>query len=131
MPQLAPLTIKDGATTPANHIFTPTNIKDGMGTLVESSGTPIADKHISIGLKQSTQRYKPELNLVVPIVQNATVDGVTKAVVVRVAYASVKFAFENSSTVQERKDVMAYIADALKGDKTMVNDVIVNLQHVY
>lgn len=134
MPQLVSLVLKDGANTPANHTFTPEGInpKTEVASLVESNGVPIGNSRFTIALTQTAQgRYKATLKLSRPIVVTETVNGVARPSVVRTAFAELMFSFENTSSVEERKDVVAMIRDALDPSKTLVNDVTVGLQKVY
>lgn len=131
MPQLANLVLTDRAATPVNHTFTPLDIQSGVGVVVESSGVPIGDRRFSVSLNKTSQnRYKPVIRLTVPVVQDATVNGVTKPTVVRTAYADLTFNFDPSSTEQERKDVVGMLQSSLDSAK-WVNDVAVKLQGVY
>jgi len=131
MPQLANLVLTDRAATPVNHTFTPLDIQSGVGVVVESTGVPIGDRRFSVSLNKTSQnRYKPSIRLTIPVVQDATVNGVTKPTVVRTAYADLTFNFDSSSTEQERKDVVGMLQSALDSAK-WVNDVAVKLQGVY
>lgn len=131
MPQLASLVLTDRAATPVNHTFTPLDIQSGVGVVVESSGVPIGDRRFSVALNKTSQnRYKPSLRLTVPVVQDATINGITKPTVVRTAYADITFNFDPSSTEQERKDVVGMLQSSLDSSK-WVNDVAVKLQGVY
>ncbi len=131
MPQLVPLVLVDRKATPESHTFTPEDISSGVGALTESSGVPIGDSRVTIAMKKSSDRRKPEFRLSVPIVQDETVNGVTRPVVVRVSYVDVKFNFDATSSEQERNDVVGMVESALSSSNTMINDVIVKLQGVY
>ena len=130
MPQLANIVINDGAATPVAHTFTPRDIVNGVGTLIESTGIPIGDNRLSLGLtRTSAGRYKPTVKLVLPIVQTQTVNGVSSPVVVRTAYAELSFNFDATSTTQERKDAVALSKNALAN--SIVLGVAQDLQGVY
>lgn len=132
MPQLQNLVLTDRATTPVNHTFTPRDIVDGVGTVVESSGVPVGDKRFTASLRQTSEgRYKAAFKGTFPIVQDQTINGVTAPVVVRTAYADITFSFDAKSTEQERKDVVGMVESALGSAKTLVNDTVVKLQGVY
>lgn len=112
MPQLTNIVLKDGAA--ANHTYAPQDIQKGVATLVESTGVPLGDKRLTIGLSSTTQgRRKATLKLVIPVVQDATVNGVTRPTIVRTAYANVEFSFDAGSSVAERKDARSLLASAL------------------
>lgn len=131
MPQLTALVLKDREATPVNHTFVPENISEGVGALAESTGVPIGDARMTISVRKTTDRRKPEFRLTIPVVQNETLNGVTRPVIVRTAYADVKFNFDAASSEQERKNLVGMVEEALKATNTMMNDVLVKLQNVY
>lgn len=133
MPQLSNLILKDRATpTPVDHTFTPRDITEGVGMVVESTGTPIGDNRATISLKKTPSgRYKGNVRLVLPVVQTQTINGVSSPVVVRTAYANVEVDFDQTSSEAERANAVGMLADALAPAKTLVNDTIVKLQGVY
>ena len=132
MPQLQNLVLADRETTPVNHTFTPLEIKDGVGTVVESTGVPIGNNSYSVSLRKTPQgRYKAALKGQFPIVQTQTVNGVSTPVVVRASYVDVTFSFDGSSTEQERKNVVGMMADSLASGKVLTNDLLTKLQGVY
>ena len=132
MAQLQNLVLKDREATPHDHTFAPRDIRDNVGEVVESTGVPVGESRFTISLrKTSNGRYKSTLKLVVPVVQNQTVNGIVTPVVVRTSYATIDFDYDARSTTNERNNFVGMIADALKADKVLVNDTIVNLQGVY
>lgn len=133
MPQLANLVLTDRtAPTPVNHTFTPREIKDGVGTVVESTGVPVGDNRCAIQLRQTPQgSYKGTVRLTLPVVQTQVIAGITSPVVVRTAYANVEFTFAQTSTEEERKNAVGMLASALDASKAVVNDTLVKLQGVY
>lgn len=132
MPQLQNLVLTDRASPVVNHTFTPRDIVNGMGTVTETAGTPIGENRFQVALnKTTTGRYKAVIKLAVPIVQNATVNGISTPTVVRTGYVNMDFTFDPSSTEQERKDVVGMIQSALGADKVLVNDTVVKLQGVF
>lgn len=132
MPQLQNLVLTDRAATPVNHTFTPLDIRDGMGTVVESAGVPIGNNRVGVALnKTSTGRYKGVLKYQFPVVATQTINGVSSPTVVRTAYCDITFTFEEGSSLQERKDVVGMVQSSLDASKTLVNDVLTGLQGVY
>lgn len=133
MPQLVPLVLEDRhSPTPVEHTFNPRDIVGNVGSLTESSGVPIGDKLFTLSMTRTSQgRQKPKFVLTVPIVETQTINGVDSPKVVRTAYAEVSFSFADTSTEEERKNVVGMVQDALSADKALVNDVIVKLQSVY
>jgi hypothetical protein len=132
MPQLANLVLTDRTTpTPVNHTFTPREISDGTGYVVESTGVPIGDNRFAVSLKQTPNgSYKATARLTLPITQTQTINGVSSPVVVRTAYANVEFTFAASSTEDERKNAVGMLVSSLDAAK-WVNDLVVKLQGVY
>lgn len=132
MPQLQDLVLADRATPPVNHTFTPRDIKQGVGAVVESTGVPIGDNRVTVSLSETAgKRYKAIVKGSFPIVQNQVVNGITTPVVVRVAYATFDFSFDATSTLEERNNVVGMMSSALGTSKTLVNDTVVKLQGVY
>jgi hypothetical protein len=132
MPQLQSLVLTDRAATPVDHTYTPRDISGGVGAVVESTGVPIGDRRFTISLSRTAQnRYKPSLKLTLPVVQDETINGVTRPTVVRTAYVEVNFSFDQTSSEQERKDAVGLIQSALDSDASLVNDTVVKLEGVY
>lgn len=131
MPQLQNLVLKDRATTPVDHIFTPRNISDGVGEVVETTGVPVGESRFTISMRRTTDRYKSKLRLAVPVVVNQTINGVTTPIVARTAYVDVSFDFSAESTEAERNNLVGMLEDSLKPAKVLVNDTVVKLQGVY
>jgi hypothetical protein len=132
MPQLQNLVLTDRAATPVDHTFTPRDITDGVGAVVESSGVPIGDKRVTVSLNRTgTNRYKPQVRFTFPVVQTETINGVSRPTVVRTAYADLTFNFDQSSTEQERKDAVGMVQSALDASETLTNDLLVKLEGIY
>lgn len=131
MPQLQTLAIADGETTPVTHTFVPRDIVNGVGTVVEAGNTPIGENRITVSMKKSGTRYKGELRLTMPVVATETVNGIARPTVIRTAYVALSVSFDEKSTLQERKNACALIAQALNPNRVLVNDALVGLQGVY
>lgn len=132
MPQMQNLVLTDRAATPVAHTFTPRSISGNVGEVVESTGVPVGNPRATISLTKTTSgRYKATFKLEVPAVQNETINGVTRPVVVRKAYANLEVSFDETSTTQERNNVMGMLQTALMADKALVHEVFVDLEGVY
>lgn len=108
MPQLAPVVLKDYSA--ADHTFAPKGISGAVATLAQGNGVPIADKELTVSqTKTTTGRTKVLVKLKLPVVQDMTVNGVTRPTVVRTAYAELTLTFDNTSSVIERGDMRAYL----------------------
>jgi len=127
------MVINDRKSTPVAHTFTPRDIRDGVGTVIESTGVPVGNSRLSISLSQvaSSGRYKAVLKLAVPVVATQVVNGVSTPVVQRTAFADVGFTFDSTSSEAERNDLVGMLANSLAVGQTLVNDTVVKLQGVY
>lgn len=132
MPQIGNLILTDRATTPVDHTFVPRDIVNGVATCVEATGIPIGENRVAMKLVRTRSgRYKPTLNFTLPVVQNETINGVVKPAVVRTAYAEVTFNFDGTSSLQERKDAVGMVMDALSADTTVIDGLLTKLENVY
>lgn len=133
MPQLQNLVITDRTpTTPVNHTFTPRDINSqGVGTVVSSTGVPAGEKRASVSMSKRNSRYKGEFRLTLPVLATETINGVSRPVVVRTAYATLNVDFDEKSTEQERNDTIGMVASALAVGKTLVEGALVKLEGVY
>ena len=133
MPALTTTVLKDRTTpTPVDHTFTPESIKDGVGQVIETSGVPIGNSRLSVSSRKlSTGKYKSEVRLAVPVVSSETINGITSPKILRTAFVSAQFTFDETSSEAERNNIVGMFADALSPSKTLVNDTVVKLQGVY
>lgn len=131
MPALANVSLNDRETTPVAHLFVPRDVNDKVGLLVRTSGVPVGEERLTITSRKSGAKFRSKLTLAVPIVVNETINGVISPKVVRTAYASVEFTFDETSSLQERTNVAGMIADSLATSKTMIHNTLVGLEGVY
>lgn len=132
MPQLQNLVLSDRESTPVAHTFVPRDITGGVASVVESTGVPIGENTVTVSLRKTPSgRYKAVIKGKFPIVQTQDVNGIESPVVVRTAYAELTFDFDQTSTEQERKNVVGMMEDALTSDEPLTNDVLTKLQGVY
>ncbi len=132
MPQLQNVVLKDRKSTPVDHTFTPRDIRDGVGTVIETTGIPVGNPRLSVSLRQTPNgRYKGEVKLVAPVMVTETINGVAVQRVDRTSTISATFDYPATSTEAERNDIVGMFADALAPTKTLVNDTVVKLQGVY
>lgn len=128
MPQLVNVVLKDSANV--DHTFTPEDISGGVASLVESTGVPVGDNRITIGqTKTANGRRKVTVKLALPVVQDAVVNGVARPTIVRTSYADVTFSFDGTSSTDERKNTLAFVA-SLMGN-AMFKSVANDLQGLY
>lgn len=133
MPQLQNIVLTDRATTPVNHTFVPRDIdRNGVATVVESTGVPVGENQLSISLTRTPAgKFRIMEKLTLPVVQIQTINGVSTPIVVRTAHVEVKFTFDSTSTEQERKDAVGMLASGFDPAKPLTNDTIVKLQNPY
>lgn len=117
MPSNAPLTVKDGKATPADHIFAPVRIDAQNRALFAESiagsliGRPTLSYLITGGANGSA--YKAQLQINVPKVETVTDGSGTREVVRHTAIAKAELLLPATTSVQERKDARVLLANAL------------------
>jgi hypothetical protein len=126
----ANLVLTDRAGTPVNHTFTPDGKPNGIVTWVESNGVKVGDKTFTVGWRTSASRRRVSLRLVVPVVADQTINGISSPSVIRTAYANVDFNFDVRSTKQERDDIVGMLATAIAKATTQVDKAIVDLERI-
>lgn len=132
MPQMTNLVLKDGEDPAVDHTFKPRSIEAGVATLVESTGTPLGESRVTFSQNRTASgRVKAVIKFVLPVTQDAEVNGITRPTVVRTTYVDVMFNFDGGSSTQERTDAVAYLASLLDGDQTMVQAYLVDLEGLY
>lgn len=126
------LVLKDRASTPVNHTFSPDGTDaNGVHLFSEKTGVPASYPRFTASLRRTNGKYRAMLKLAVPVTQTQIINGVSNPVLVRTAYAEVNFTFDSLSTDQERKDAVGMISDALLATQVQINDMIVNLSDIY
>lgn len=119
MPSNTSITIKDGASTPVDHVFSPTRIDaNNIATFQERvSGVPIGYPTITWSLRAPTKgssTYKVTGKLTQPKVIDVTdTSGKTVKTVDYANLATVDFVFSEKSTKQERKDLRTLMSNLL------------------
>lgn len=126
------LVINDRAATPVAHTFSPDGTDaNGVHMFSEKTATPAGNPRVGIRLGKKANRYEPSVQIVVPITQTQVINGVSSPVIVRTARARLDFTFDALSTDQERKDIVAFMANTLAASQTQVNDLLVGLGDIY
>lgn len=138
MPSIQNLSLTDRAGSPVVHIFTPESVLGGVGSVVEAGTSAVGNKRFTIsGRRDGAKKWKSKITLSVPIVQTQTINGISQDVVVRTGYATIESSFEETSLLQERKDLIGMLASALgatgaaTSTKSLVEDTVVNQQNVF
>jgi len=133
MPALASITINDRETTPVAHTFVPTDGGGSTGVAVveEMAAIPEGNKSLSISRRKAGSKFKVRLVLKDPIVVTETINGVARSVVDRTSYADLTFTFDSRSSLQERKNTVGMLYNALASSVTLVDGVVTKLESVY
>lgn len=125
MPAIATLTVNDGQTTPVAHAFDPVTTDGSLAKWADRSPSiPAGFRTISYEMSPpagNRTTHKGQFGFYMPTV--ATVNGVDT--VVRFSTAQVTLNIAPDSTLQERKDILAYVANTLglAGVKTSVQNL--------
>lgn len=113
MPALAALAINDGEASPVEHTFNPVSTNGSKASWADRSpATPAGFLLISHEISApsaSRTVYRLQAGYMLPVL--ATVDEVET--VVRYSSAQVILNIHPDSTLQERKDLLAYVANSL------------------
>lgn len=134
MPQISNVVLKDRKTTPVSHTFVPSDIAQpgSVGILVESTGVLLDSNRLTVSMRKTPAgKYKGRMTLSMPVVQNETVNGITRPTVVRTAYATIDVSYDGGSTLAERNDLIGMLADALDPSKVVINDTLVKAESIY
>jgi hypothetical protein len=133
MPELQSLAVYDGETTPILHTFVPTfpGNSQGVVRLKESDGVPLGDNILTLSLRQTDTKYKGRVLLVMPIVVDETINGVVVPRVVRSAIADVTLTFDQTSSAQERENVMTLMGNILLGNQVLISGAFHDLEGIY
>lgn len=123
MTAFASITINDGQATPVAHTFTARRIENGVAKWQDiSSGISVGFPTTQVSLREpikgsKSPTYRAFLKITVPVmevVNASTYNGITPAPTK--AYemiANVEFLMPERSVLQNRKDLRAYVANAL------------------
>lgn len=129
MPAIATLSINDGLASPVAHSFAPVSTTGQKAKFADRSPTiPAGYRTISHEVAEPNGNRtvnKITMGFVNPTV--ATVDG--SDTVVRYSSAQVVLNIHPDSTLQERKDLLAYVANSL--DLASVKTSVENLEPFY
>lgn len=113
MPAIATLSIDDGQATPAAHSFVPVTTTGSKAEWAERSAAVPSGffnmTHEVVKPKSASEAWKIKINFYVPTL--ATVDGVST--VVRFQSSTLTLNIAQGSSLQERKDLLAYVANSL------------------
>lgn len=113
MPAIAALTVNDGQASPAAHTFNPVTTNGSMAKWADRApGIPsgyLTISHEVLGPAGARTTNRIQLGYYMPTL--GTVNGVST--VVRYSSAQVTLNIHPEATLQERKDLLAYVANSL------------------
>jgi hypothetical protein len=132
MPALQALSIVDRTpVTPVVHNFTPRDVTSGVGLVVANAGVPLNEERLTVSMRKSGSKFRGKISLAVPVVVTEIINGVSVPSVARTSYVNAEFTFDESSTLQERTNLVGMFADSLGIGKALIHGAIVNLEGVY
>jgi len=131
MPAFTAITLLDRQSTPVAHVFNPSAKPGDVAEFRAGTGVPIADKKMTLSLREANGRYRGKMVLAAPVVQTETINGISRPVVVRTHYAELNVTFAASSTEEERNDFIGLVESALDPAITVVDGMIVGLKGIY
>lgn len=124
MPQVADLTVNDGASTPVEVTFRPESISGGSATFRDArTGVSVLMPRIIVQFSVATaNRPSNRITYRVNYPVKKTVDGVD--VLDKVLRSETTFILPDGATTQNRKDLLAFHVNALNESllKTVVED---------
>lgn len=128
MPQLAPITITDGATPVKDHVLTPVTTDGYLAHLAERIGFPKEYLTASVSVRPASgtsPMYKVKLQVKQPVTR-------TEGAVTSVAFTNtvnIEFLTHELSTEQNRKDILAFAKSVLNA--TAIKTVVENNEPLY
>lgn len=134
MPAFGNVVLNDGATTPVAHTFSPVKTDGDLATYADrSTGTP--SKYLVLGASNrdpvggNGQVNRVEYSFSLPVVADGTDPAVKAGTVLRTARFNGVALIPVTSTLQERKDLLAYIKNLYAS--TLASSMMQDLEHVY
>jgi len=131
MPAFSSISVNNRELIPEAVVFAPQSNDGGIAAFRNSSGVPVGDKLITIGVRRTSEKVFIRVKVKDPIVVDETINGVTQPKVARTAYADVTFSFAVSSTLQERQNIVGYLFGMLDETNALANSVLTTLEDIY
>jgi hypothetical protein len=117
MPKMQNITLLDGKTTPASHVFTPQRItpQEVAQFRERIAAQLLGQPELSVQLRERNDGlYAVDLRLVIPTVATVTgPDGIPKKEILYSNSAFVQIKVPTQGTTQERKDLRVLLSNAL------------------
>jgi len=132
MSAIGNIVINDGAATPVAHTFSPVGINAAnvASWKDRSPAYPVGYNSLSLLLREpvngsASRNYKMSLKLVLPTIDTST----GTPVKVYDAFASAEFVIPEQATLQNRKDLLALLKNALAN--AAITAAVQDLENVY
>lgn len=119
------IVINDRESTPVAHTFVPNG--KNPPTFKEAGETVIGRNTLTVTSEETQTKRKVKINIVMPVVQTETVNGIDDPKIVRWNTAVLNFTFDVDSPLQERKNLVGLAYGALAADQTELDDVLTQL----
>lgn len=121
MPAISSIVINDGATTPVAHTFAPVSTDGSRAEFADrSGGIPIGYNSFMLSVRPPVKDgsvYKTTVSIMTPVLEAATgpnAQGFTPAPTLGYSLrANIEFLSSTRSTLQNRKDLLAYVKNCL------------------
>lgn len=131
MAQAASITVNDRQATPVAHTFAPRQVAPGSALFVESASVPIGEKSLIVRTAKKGTRYTTRITFAVPVLVTETVNGVAVPTVPRSSFVDCTFRFDDTSTLQERKDTVGMFYNMLAATQTVIDGSVTNLEGIW
>lgn len=131
MAQISQLSLADGQTTPASHVFKPTLPQQGSTPaqwVNAESATLVGNRKVTLRVAERQNKYEVEVRVTDPVLSVVSDTCCDMQNVPAVAYTNTfsgTFTIAKSATLQNRKDILAYAKNILAAAavKTAVEDL--------
>lgn len=130
MAQITSLVINDRESTPVAHTYVRNEVSGNAASFYETAATLNGRAKLSITWKRTDTKYKCRLILAKPVLVTEVINGVSRNTIDRTNYGSVEFTFDGASTLQERKNVVGLMANALLAAQTGIDDTLTGMNGV-
>lgn len=128
MAQIAPISLADGKTTPAAHIFNPTLPQKGTEPALwtnSETDTMVGNRKLTLRVLEKTNKFDVEARISDPVLSAIPDTCCEPGNIPVIAYTdvvSISFSISKNSTEANRKDILAY-AKSLLGTSVMATAV--------
>lgn len=130
MAQIASLVINDREATPVAHTYVRNEVSGNAASFFEAAATLGGRAKLSVTWKQTDTKYKCRLILSKPVLVTEVINGISRNKIDRINYGAAEFTFDGASTLQERKNVVGLLANALLASQTGLDDTLTGMNGV-